>query len=359
MQKLKDNKGIIAKTYIWWWLNVSRNKWIYSITIPNNEDYKDTIGKIWTLVDLWDKFPKTKFVNNNRTIVQELVKCYNKNRMWQFFSHDWEELPEAEKERRLDRMVKIMDKSFISEDEFKELLDLIPPPKIKELEEWVPWHWGISKRTHRKEIFNRYINKLSITLPPNKVSKEASLLRWKRINRGYINNTDYRSLVHKKVDKIKKPELLILLDWSWSMRGRNEHHRMWYEEALNFIADLSKLWIFDLNIIHTDSYRVTDITDDIAEFAAWRTNILESTSWAEWFESLTDRLWDLPRLEDYVLIITDMEVPSDAEDNLRTFIWQKKHLVLSFWYEQQFENLNVRFVKEYSDMKNVITTLIW
>lgn len=45
---------------------------------------------------------------------------------------------------------------------------------------------------------------------------------------------------------------------------------------------------------------------------------------------LTNRMSGLNRDEDYVLVITDMDVPSDAESNLKAFIGNKKHLILSF-----------------------------
>ena len=353
----KETHGIIAKSFIGWALSLTRSRWIYTITVPNNKEYDASFHSLENIINLWHKLPRTKEVNDNRVFAQELIDAtYNKN--WERF-YLRSELSNTEVKKRYDRMVEVMNKSFVSESEFKELLDSVPPKTLKDLEAKKGWHWGQSDKNKDRSNMKRLVNKIGLSVPPKNTRKEVSLLRGKRINRGYVVWTDYRSLTKKVVDSNKKPKLFILLDWSGSMDSNNARGNTFYTEAVNFTADLFNTNVFDIEAYLTDSNRVTNIIDDIEDFATWKTKKFFPTTGSEWFPYLTDRLWDLLRDEDYVLILTDMYVPTDAEDNLRAFIWWKKHLILSFWAKKQFQSLNVRFVQEVLDMKNVITTLLW
>ena len=198
--------------------------------------------------------------------------------------------------------------------------------------------------------------KINITPKPNKAIKRASLMRWRRINRDYIIHTDYKALQEKVIEKNIKKKLFILIDWSWSMGQENSEGIEWFTEAVSFASNLINTDIFDVKVILTESSWVTDVTKKLTtketEFEFYE------TGWGEWFWSLTARLWDLNRDEDFVIILTDMCVPQNAEDNLKLLIWAKKHLVLSFWEKKKFQNLNVRFIKNQKDILNVVNTLL-
>ena len=73
LTNLKTDKGIIAKTFIWWSLSVTRSKWIFNITVPNTQDYKDDVNYIWDRIDIYNKIPNTNFVNSYKAFVNELV----------------------------------------------------------------------------------------------------------------------------------------------------------------------------------------------------------------------------------------------------------------------------------------------
>lgn len=360
LNKVISEKNIIARKYIWWSLWVSRNRWIYWITIPNEKSYWWNINKIKRLIELWRKFPNTSYVNSQKIIVEELIE--RKDR-WDGYIMDlvqncW--LTSSEESKLYTAILNYLNQSFLTENEVKELIKLIPE-KIKEKLEKKekPWYGWITQSEEESFKMPRYQNKIKVTIPPVKIKKEISLLRWKRINRWYINHTDYRPLVSKTKNPSKRKEILILIDASWSMADTNNLWHYFYNEAVNFAADLVKTDLFDIWIFHTCDRQVIDITHQIKELSNSNTEIkMTWIKWSEWFELLTNRLSHIPRNEDYVLVFTDMYVPSDAEENLKLFIWQKKHMVLNFGDKKQFQNLNVRYVKEHKDMQNVITTIL-
>lgn len=135
---------------------------------------------------------------------------------------------------------------------------------------------------------------------------------------------------------------------------RGEPYNLW----VNFIADLINLNVFDIDVYHTTDTRVTNVNNSIESWingtSKWK---FIQTDGSEGFPYLTSRMGGVSRNEDYVLIITDMRVPDDAEENLKAFIGSKKHLILSFAEKGKF-GCNVRIVQKYDDMKNVVTTLL-
>lgn len=197
------------------------------------------------------------------------------------------------------------------------------------------------------------INKpLRITPPTNRYVKFPHISRGKRINKGFIQKTDYRALRTKEKIKVKKKKLLVILDASGSMS------REPYTYGVNFISELVKLDMFDVETYHTTDSRVTNATIAMKNYTTGKSNNrFLATEDSEGFELLTMRLNSLSRDEDYVLVITDMLVPDDAEQNLKSFIGGKKHLILSFKEKGKF-GCNVRLVKKYEDMMNVVTTLL-
>lgn len=352
LDEFKNSKNITAKKYIWWKLNLTRNKSIYSITIPNSPDYDDDLNKLNKLYYLWNKYPTSNYADKQKTFIENFVEAECNGRYADFFQNA--DLPDKEVEDRYYKFIAIINKSFINDKDLEELINLIPP-KIKKQIEWRKHWWWWTE--HSKVRMKRTPNKINITPKPNKTIKEISLTRWKRINRWYINRTDYRCLVDKRIEKHKKPKILFLLDWSWSMGYWSPNP---YPTAMNFLWDISQTHLFDTQMLLTTSADLQDITTDVWKWGKWETNeIWNRIGRGEWFERLTYRSWALERDEDYVVVLTDMEVPQNAEDNLRLFIWWKKHLILSFWTQRQFNNLNVRYVNDFKDIKNSITTLLW
>lgn len=345
---------VIMKWSIGYFPTVERNGWVYSITVPNNSGYLKSISSLAEKFHLWKKFATSRYMNGNRAIISEIISKRLSNSIRSLFVRCW--LSDSEVIDRHDRMMKYLDSQFISESDYKEMEKLIPPKKLEEIE---ARSWRSAMSFVSKWTVNRLDNKIHISAPPDKWRKEPSILRWKRINRWYINHTDYRPLIHKNIDKKSKMSILILIDWSGSMWCRNSNKNTYYEEAVNFATDLYSTNMFDVRVIYSESSSAYFITHHIDELSTSISAVMPREWWWEGFEYLTDRLWSIERNEDYVLVFTDMEVPTDAEDNLKMFIWWKKHMVLSFGEQRQFENLNVRYVQEHKDMMNVITTMLW
>ena len=89
--------------------------------------------------------------------------------------------------------------------------------------------------------------------------------------------------------------------------------------------------MFDIDVYQTTSVRVTNVNITMKRWLDGSSkNKFIDLSGSEGFDMLTNRMSGLNRDEDYVLVITDMDVPSDAESNLKAFIGNKKHLILSF-----------------------------
>lgn len=350
LDKFKEQKNIIAKKYIWWKLGLTRHNWIYSITMPNSKKYKEDINSLNWLYRIWNKYPTSRIADKRSTFISQFVESEAK---WDYahLFQNWD-LPEDKLRENYDKFRDLIRKSFINDDDLEKLISYLPPKIKHDIEARKHW-WAWNK--HNEARIHRDKNKLKITPKPNKVIKEVSLTRWKRMNRWYINHTDYRCLVNRRVEKNKIPKILFLIDWSWSMNSERA-----YKKAINFMADISQTKLFTTQMLISSDVWVQDITDWVKEWSSWKKDTVITNIWGpEWFEKLTSRTSHLFRDEDYVVILTDMCVPRDAEDNLKMFIWSKKHLVLSFWDKRQFDNLNVRYVKEFKDMKNSITTLLW
>lgn len=355
LDDFKRENNIIAKTYINAETNVTRKAGMYTLSIDNSPEWRNGLALLKKWVDVWKRLPSSRKVLANAPLFSTLINCFTKNELPKLFqnttlSTQWAAWA-AKAQELMEMIATTLGKSVITDPEVDALIAAIPE-KIKEELEEHSWHgWVSSLVDSWKEI--KPINKpLKITKPTDKFLKFPHLVKGKRINRGFINNTDYRPLRRKEPILVNRKKLLILLDGSGSMSWRP------YHLGVNFIGELIKLDMFDIDVYQTTSVRVTNVNITMKRWLDGSSkNKFIDLSGSEWFDMLTNRMSGLNRDEDYVLVITDMDVPSDAESNLKAFIGNKKHLILSFNNKWTF-GMNVRVVKKYLDMANVVTTLL-
>ncbi len=354
------NNSIIAKTYINGETAVVRKSGIYSLSINNVPEWKAELGKLQSGINTWKKLPSSPRVKQHMHLLSTVINHHVLGQLMQLFRNT--ELAHARNIDKIEELVTMiqttLNQSMINDEDVERIVNAIPPKVRKELEEMDVWHGWVSSLIDNFTKIKKLDEGLRLTTPPDRFIKTPHISKGKRINRAFLNGTDYRPLKQKIKVVNKKKKLLLLLDGSTSMDhsydGKNSAYNLW----VNFMGDLLALNIFDIEVYQTTSSRVTRVTKQMRDWVEGKSNgSFIRTSGSEWFESLTTRLWSLNRDEDYALVITDMDVPSDAETNLKAFIGSKKHLILSFWKKWKFW-CNVRIVKGYKDMANVVTTLI-
>lgn len=354
LNTFKTDNNIIAKTYINAETNVTRKAGMYTLSIDNTPQWKSGLDLLKKGVDVWKRLPSSRKVLSNTPLFSTLINCFTKWELQKLFqnttlSAQWAKWA-AKIQELMEMITKTLGQSVINDPEVDALIAAIPEKIKEELAEHT-WHGGVSSLVDSwREV--RPINKpLKMTKPSDKFLKIPHLVKGKRINRGFINNTDYRPLKRKEPILVNRKKLLLLLDGSGSMSWAPYH--LW----VNFIAELIKLDMFDIDVYQTTSVRVTNVNTAMKRWIDGSSkHKFIDLSGSEWFDMLTNRMAGLSRDEDYVIVITDMDVPSDAEANLKAFIWAKKHLILSFNNKWTF-GMNVRVVKKYADMANVVTTL--
>ena len=352
LDEFKKHNNIIAKTYIWADTSLVRKRGMYAVSVDNTDKYKEHISFLQTSIDVWKKLPSSDKVRANQWLLWEIISAY-----WQWKVESLFRWTQLFKDWNIDEIVRLTDlvKSTlgapsINDEAVDFLLNAIPEQIKKEINEQI-WHGWISSKVHRWKKIKSIKKPAKLTEQPTKFLKFPHLVKWKRINKAFIQQTDYRALKTKEKIVIKKKKLLILLDWSGSMDWEP------YTNSINFIGSLMDANVFDVSVIHTTSSQVTDVTHHLKKWTSWATDRFIDTTGSEWFELLTDRLAIITRDEDYVIVLTDMCVPYNAEENLKAFIGTKKHLVLSFESKWSFK-WNVRMVKTYKDMMAVVTTLL-
>lgn len=351
LKDFKSKNGIIAKTYIGSETKLVRKKSMYSIWIENSDEFKSEINIMQKALDVWKKLPSSQKVNNNQLLLSTIINSYSAGETLNLFQ--WTQLWEDDRDKCMELARQINDtlnSSSIDEPKIDFLIDSIPDKLKKDIEDKTG-HGGISEKIYNWRHIPCFKKSTRLTPPPQKYLKFPHLVKWKRINKWFIQRTDYKALKTKEKLIVKRRKLLVLLDGSWSMRWNP------YDASINFIASLMDSNMFDISVVHSSDRRVTDVTSALKKWTSWATKDFINTDGSEWFDVLTDRLGSLTRDEDYVVVLTDMEVPNDAERNLKDFIWTKKHLILSFEWKWKFK-CNVRQVKKYEDMMAVVTTLL-
>lgn len=348
----EDNK-IIAKTYITSDTSITRKSGIYSLSIENTKQWKSKLSFLQSGVDTWKKLPTSQRVRMNTPLLSSIINAHTTDQLPQLFNNT--QLRFDGNYAEIDRLINLirdtLNKPLINDEDVANLIDSIPPDVKKDLEDSQSHGW-VSNMVDNFRQIPKMKKDLKITQPPNRFKTYAHLSKGKRINKWFIQKTDYKALRVKEKILTKKNKLLVLLDASWSMSGTS------YNVWVNFIWALMRLNLFDVEVYHTTDRRVTNATLAMENWNSGKSNDqFVDTENAEWFESLTMRLASLPRDEKYVLVITDMCVPDDAEANLKAFIGAKKHLILSFGNKWRF-GMNVRLVKKYEDMMAVTHTLL-
>ncbi len=350
-----DKHDLIAKSYVNGETNVTRKQWgIFSLSIENKPEWRTEMNILEHGIDIWKKFPSSQNVEEHSNLISTMINHHVKgtlptmfNGTQLFFDSNYDEI-----QRLSGEISRVLSQPYIHDPDVEYLTNLIPPKILKDIET-SRGHGGISSQVDVYSHVSMMNKPLRITPPQDKYVKRPHISKGKRINKWFIQQTDYRALRTKEKVLNQKKKLLILLDGSGSMHGDP------FKIGSNFIAEIVKLNIFDVDIYHTNDQRVIKANKAMDQWISWESKwqFLDDSGGSEWFEYLTTRLGNIPRDEDYVLIVTDMQVPRDAEANLKSFIGSKKHLILSFESPWTFK-CNVRLVKKYEDMMNVIGTLL-
>lgn len=355
LEDFKTRNKIIAKNYIGWESNLTRKSGIYSLSLNNTENWKADLSRLQQVMDTYKKLPTSPRVNMHTTLLSIIINCFHTGKLWDLFKntqlhHDGNTTKIKE---LMDLIYNTLIQPQINDQDVQNIIDAIPP-QIREEINGMPGHGGISALIPHYTKMKRVGKKLKIDPPINRYLKIPHISKWKRINKWFVQKTDYRALQYKEKILVQKKKLLVLVDASWSMSSESA-----YDIWVSFVANLFALKIFDIEVYYTTDSHLLNITPAMEKWVNWSSNgnFIRNESGSEWFDLLTARTASLSRKEDYVLVITDMRVPTNAEENLKAFIWAKKHLILSFWDKGNFA-CNVRLVKKYEDMANVITTLM-
>ena len=304
-------------------------------------------------LNIWKKMPSSRKVLNNASLLSTLISTHIWNKLDDLFNNTtlardglWDEIA------RLKELIQTtLNQSLINDADIDNLIAAFPEKIRDEIEEH-SWHGGVSTLADYFTTVKKTSKPLRFTKPINQFRKFPHLTKGKRINKAFIQKLDYR--VFKRKEKVvnKRKKILLLLDASWSMSGTA------YNTWVNFAWALYDLDMFDIQMFQTTDRRVINTTIALRNWSENKSREqFPGTHNAEWFELLTTRLAGIDRDEDYVIVITDMLVPDNAEENLKAFIGNKKHMILSFREKWKF-GCNVRLVKKYEDMANVVTSLL-
>lgn len=353
LEQFKVNNNIIAKTYIGSDTSLLRKAGMYTISINNTKHYKTDIQYLQKGLDTWKKMPGSRKVLNNASLLSTLISSHISSKLPELFENTT--LARDGKYDKIKELMELiqttMNKPLINDADIDNLINAFPEKIRDEIEEHSGHGW-VSTLVDYFTTINKTAKPLRFTKPINQFRKFPHLVKGKRINKAFIQKLDYR--VFKRKEKIvhKRKKILLLLDASGSMSWRA------YNTWVNFAWALYDLDMFDIDMYQTTDRRVINTTIALRNWTQNKSrNKFPGTHNAEWFEALTTRLAWIDRDEDYVLVITDMLVPDNAEENLKAFIGNKKHMILSFQEKWKF-GCNVRLVKKYEDMANVVTSLL-
>lgn len=183
------------------------------------------------------------------------------------------------------------------------------------------------------------------------ITKNPSMRSGKKINKKFIEGTDYRPLIERSEMTATKPKIMIIHDCSGSM-----HHRWIYDTAVSFNAALVNSGVVD--VTHVVYHSESGWQDYLPEIKAGQ--VFHKDGWDEGFQYLDDNLpQDWAREADYVVFTTDLRYDSTNQEGMKTYLSKaNKHLVLSFANNSTIKWLNCRIVKDVKDMANAVNTLI-
>ena len=121
--------------------------------------------------------------------------------------------------------------------------------KNKDFGYW--WNWrDQGKYEIEKDIVTKMsdIIKNKLKIKSNIRIKNVSLNKWKRINRNFILNYSYKPLEYISTFLRKKKKVLMIIDWSWSMKNTYPYKNTFHYKASLSAFALRDTWLFDTNI---------------------------------------------------------------------------------------------------------------
>lgn len=177
-----------------------------------------------------------------------------------------------------------------------------------------------------------------------------SMRSWTRLNRGYVNGTDYRPLSHTTRTASKLKKVLVIVDSSGSMSGTIG------EKSSSFIAALTNSNV--VNVSHVLLHSSEWFEDTVAQVK--KGNIFYYSGGSEGFQHLYDNTpTEWIREADCVIIITDMNYDSHAEEGILDVTKEaKSSLVLSFGQKGTVGGFDVKLVQSIKDMSDAVLSII-
>lgn len=262
-----------------------------------------------------------------------------------------------------------IDKFFSWDITYKELKDNFDEEAIEKLfkRKWDPskainennvwtkekFRWRTIWDEQQKKFINLINQKVTIK---SSTERSESLSRGKRINKSYIQWTSYKPLSFKETTVWNKKNLLIIIDWSWSMGCESHIGGRTIEEAHSFASALFHCWKFNvIKTIHHDSSWWYDVNEF---YKKWIIKV--AIGWGEWFDRIDDNLDDdFLKWVDYIVTLTDLCIGTSEQEWLHEYIKKRKHMVISFQGSWDLKWMPVRTIKTMKDMVNALVTLVW
>lgn len=316
----------------------------------SSSDFEKLKGKESQLVSMYEKLPY-----NSDVIDSEAIKFY----LW-ITSNVWNYLNWTHKDSA--GQIKKYFEWMINYSEFRSMFKDISHEKDSENQDWqsewgYKWWWevGYYNQITNLNLYKKNLRVIQSKIRPRDItSHEESLRKGKRINPNFIKWTSYKPLRDRTVEKSRKKKIFFILDCSWSMWNWTSVSTPLHK-WISFIAAAVNSWVFECNhvIYHSD-----EGWENVAKrIKKWEIFALQW--WAEWFEVIDENLErDWLQGVDYIVTVTDLNIWTEAERWLYEYLskW-KKHLILSFAKAWTLRWMNVRRIKDSSQMIQSLVTM--
>lgn len=224
-------------------------------------------------------------------------------------------------------------------------------------EGWFLGHWEVwdQQDITDDETYKTFLKAIRRRITQtDKIYKEPSHNRWKRINPWFVKQTTWKPLVAKNIEHPKKKKIFIIIDSSGSM-GEANYKTNPLHKAHSFAKAIYDSGKFECDYIIAHSCSGWD--NMVRHYKKWE--FFGYEGWAEGFEEIHNNLKaEWLRDVDYIVVLTDLCIDNKAEEGLYNFLknW-KKHLIMSFQNKGTLRGLSVRKIETPADMINSLITI--
>ncbi len=325
-----------------------------------NDELKHFKGKEEQIMNLYDKLPYNSDIMDSNALAFYVGKyqppeldhllteeAHDSGRWWDVIRWYFQGMIPYQEYRKIFRVI---DHSNQQKDEDEET-----PIADESFEGW--GEVGDYQKFCDNEAYNKVLKTIRSKIRMRDITtSEASLRKWSRINRWFIQKTSYKPLMQKTIESTKKKKIMFIVDCSGSMGYASYQNNAAYK-GMSFVAWVVNSWVFDVShvIMHSSGW-----WENIAKRIK-KGELFSYTGGWEGFESVDDNLdADMLLGVDYIITITDLCICDSAQQGLYDYLKKgKKHLVLSFQESWNLKWMNVRTIEKISDMTNALVTITW